>query len=82
MRCSNCTQGLAENFSHLPNKKCNVCDQTIYQCPNCADIHTDKCDLHTQRNHICLSKCLNECILKQSEQKSNKRKTKCAKIFA
>ena len=74
MRCANCTQGLAKDFSHILNKKCVVCFSSIYQCPNCADICTDKCVLHTKRNHICLSKCYVECIEKVTTTK--KRKTK------
>ncbi len=63
MRCANCSQGIAENFSLKPDKKCVVCNLQINQCPCCKSIETKTCVTHTKRQHICISKCLKQCIL-------------------
>ncbi len=63
MRCSNCTQGIAKNFSLKTDMKCVVCNLPINQCPSCKSIETQTCVIHTIRKHICISKCSKQCIL-------------------
>ncbi len=73
MRCAQCTAGIAENFA-LTTKQCEICYQQINLCPRCSKSKTTRCDRHVVRKHICLSKCLHECVEMKTEIKSKKRK--------
>ncbi len=74
-RCANCTAGLGENFA---KKKmiCKDCILEVYQCVKCYSAcgKTDTCVVHTKRKHICLSKCLNVCIMSVPEAATKKNK--------
>lgn len=73
MRCAQCTQGICENYSR-ENKNCQLCSAVINLCPKCRNSKIQFCDKHAKREHICLSKCLHECILLTNGPKTKKRK--------
>ena len=77
MRCARCTQGISQNFDPKESK-CVTCGSIVNKCPNCVGKNhfSNTCETHTIRPHICLSKCLNQCVLKIDGSSSLTKKTK------
>ncbi len=73
MRCSQCTQGIDKNYS-IRVMICNICSNTINLCPLHKKSNQIYCDVHTRREHVCLSKCLYACTLTTDGPKLKKRK--------
>lgn len=76
LQCPSCTMGLAYSPGSTRVQVCNLCAKLYRMCGR----HTCKDDVGMciqcvpMRNHICLSKCLSECILIQKARERLERK--------
>ncbi len=72
LRCVICTGAFVQDIIRT-EINCNQCSEKVIKCPRCKNKKINTCFNHTKREHICLSKCLHECIL-TIQPKIKKRK--------
>lgn len=81
IRCVICTAAFViDKDKSQKNIKCKQCNEFVIKCFKCKNIPINTCFQHTIRQHLCLSKCLHECVLNKIPVSKKQKITKKRKI--